>query len=46
MLCPLDLAFFNAGSNIAASIDMIAITTNNSIRVNPILREWVNVFIA
>ena len=33
--CALALALLNAGSSIAASIAMIAITTSNSIRVNP-----------
>jgi hypothetical protein len=30
-----DFALLNAGNNIAASIAMIAITTNNSIKVKP-----------
>src|SRR5579862_9128110 len=33
--CALCLAFANAGKSIAARIAMIAITTSNSIRVNP-----------
>jgi hypothetical protein len=34
MVLAIPLALLNAGSNIEAKIDMIAITTNNSINVN------------
>jgi hypothetical protein len=34
MVFAIPLALLNAGSNIEAKIDMIAITTNNSINVN------------
>jgi len=36
-LLAFSLAFASAGNNIAASMAMIAMTTSNSIRVNPFL---------
>ena len=40
MLRAFSRAFDNAGNSIAAKIAMMAMTTSNSIRVNPAIPHW------